>query len=305
MAKKSKKAAKKAAPKKAQKPAKQASPKPAKAAAKAAPKAGPKPLKAPAKAAAKPAKKGPSKAGDPAAPAAPAPEQVAARVVKKAKAPKAAPSARPAPKPHLHAAAAEPVETAPGRSRKAAGPVHNGIGDEAVRKATGKGWEEWLAILDEAGAKGMDHPAIVAVLHDTHGLADWWSQMVTVGYEQARGLREKNQTATGFQASMSKTIAAPVARLYKAWADEAEREKWLGDIPVEVRVANEDKNIRLTWLKDGPEQGTPVEVGFFVKDGARGMVQVQQNKLADAEAVARVRAFWSVKLETLRSVLEK
>lgn len=304
MAKKSKKAAKKAAPKKAQKPAPKAAPKPApgpakKPAAKAAPKAG-----------LKPAKKAVGKAKAPETPP-PAPEQVAASAaVKKPKAPKpraekAAPSARPAPKPHVHAAA-EPVETPPGRSRKAAaGPVHNGIGDEAVRKATGKGWEDWLTILDEAGAKSLDHKAIVAILHDRHEVGDWWAQMVAVGYEQARGLREKNQTASGFQASMSKTIAAPVARLYRAWADESEREKWLGDVPVEVRVANEDKNLRLTWLKDGPEQGTSVEVGFFAKDAMRGMVQVQQNKLENAEAVARVRAFWSVKLETLRSVLEK
>ena len=48
-----------------------------------------------------------------------------------------------------------------------------------------------------------------------------------------------------------------------------------------------------------------MEVGFFAKDANRGMVQVQQNKLEDAAAVARVKAFWSVKLETLRSVLEK
>jgi|GEM_PF-4858550 len=38
--------------------------------------------------------------------------------------------------------------------------------------------------------------------------------MVAVGYEQARGLRQKNQSAQGFQVTSSKTVAVPVARLY-------------------------------------------------------------------------------------------
>lgn len=288
MAKKKKKASKKASPKK---PARGSRPVSKRKAAGGTPSGKASRAKAPAPAA---AKAGPEQAAAPVTPKKP-----------RAKRAKTSPSGRPASKPHVHEPG-DATEAPRGRSRTpASGPTHNGIGDEAVRNATGKGWADWLAILDEAGAKALDHQGIVAILREQHQVGDWWAQMVTVGYEQARGMREKNQTPAGYQASMSKTIAAPVSRLYKAWADEAERAKWLGDVPVEVRVANEDKNIRLTWLKDGPEQGTSVEVGFFAKDGMRGMVQVQQNKLEDAAAVARVRAFWSVKLETLRSVLEK
>ena len=32
-----------------------------------------------------------------------------------------------------------------------------GISDEAVAKATGKTWAEWLKVLDAAGAKIMSH----------------------------------------------------------------------------------------------------------------------------------------------------
>ncbi len=32
-----------------------------------------------------------------------------------------------------------------------------GLSDQAVKKATGKSWQEWLAILDKAGARKMTH----------------------------------------------------------------------------------------------------------------------------------------------------
>jgi hypothetical protein len=59
----------------------------------------------------------------------------------------------------------------------------NGVTSEAVRKATGKTWDEWLTILDAAGGQKMQHPEIAKLLSEEYGTPDWWSQMVTVGYE--------------------------------------------------------------------------------------------------------------------------
>jgi hypothetical protein len=47
--------------------------------------------------------------------------------------------------------------------------------------------------------------------------------MVTVGYEQVTGRRVKNQKTDGFEISVSKTIAAPVAVAFEAWKDAAIR----------------------------------------------------------------------------------
>src|SRR5205085_6059611 len=93
-----------------------------------------------------------------------------------------------------------------------------GISDAAVLAKTGRRKEEWFAILDQAGAQQMVHRDIVTVLSE-HGVGPWWRQMVTVTYEQARGLREPNQATRGFQMSASKTVAAPVSKLYKAFAN--------------------------------------------------------------------------------------
>jgi hypothetical protein len=94
-----------------------------------------------------------------------------------------------------------------------------GISDEAVRAKTGKSWSEWFAVLDSAGAADMNHPAIAKYLYHELGVSDWWSQMVTVGYEQARGRRRVHETARGFQISRSKTIEVSAARAFRAWSE--------------------------------------------------------------------------------------
>ncbi|MDP2935088.1 MAG: DUF4287 domain-containing protein [Dehalococcoidia bacterium] len=90
------------------------------------------------------------------------------------------------------------------------------IGDTAVKASTGKTWAEWFAILDGAGATRMSHKEIVTYLGEHHQVPEWWQQMVTVTYEQSRGLREKHETPGGFQVSVTKTIAVPVDKLRSA-----------------------------------------------------------------------------------------
>src|SRR5687767_6354338 len=102
-----------------------------------------------------------------------------------------------------------------------------GVGDEALKKRTGRGWVEWIEIIDRAGGSDLDHKGIVALLAGLHPeLGGWWTQMVTVGYEQAKGKREINQTPEGYQLGASKTVPVPLAALYQAWIDQASRQRW-------------------------------------------------------------------------------
>jgi hypothetical protein len=68
-----------------------------------------------------------------------------------------------------------------------------GISSAAVKKATGKDWKQWFTLLDKAGARKMPHKDIACLVYEKHQVSGWWAQMVTVGYEQARGLRQKHQ----------------------------------------------------------------------------------------------------------------
>lgn len=173
-----------------------------------------------------------------------------------------------------------------------------GISTAAVTKATGHGWNYWLRALDKAGAARLPHKEIVNVLYDKLGLRkSWWVQMVTVGYEQARGLRRVNQKADGFVATVSRTVAVPISALFAAW-DDGRRGDWLPDA-IEVRRATKNKSMRITW-----PDGSGVDVNFYDKGGSKAVVAIEQGKLPDEGAVAAVKQLWGSTLDRLKSTLE-
>jgi uncharacterized protein YndB with AHSA1/START domain len=175
-----------------------------------------------------------------------------------------------------------------------------GVGTAAVLRATGRPWSEWLSVLDRAGAGAMAHKDIALLLSRKYGVPDWWSQMVTVGYEQARGLRAAGERKDGFAASASRTVQADLARLYDAWSDHALRARWLLDAPVEVRRSTDGKSMRLTWTAGDSR----VDVGFQAKGPGKSQVAVEHARLKDARAATRQKAFWTAALGRLKALLE-
>jgi uncharacterized protein YndB with AHSA1/START domain len=186
------------------------------------------------------------------------------------------------------------------KSSKPASPRVAGISDAAVRKATGKGWAGWFTLLDKAGASQMSHKGIVAVLHDRHGVGRWWQQMVTVAYEQARGLREKHQKPDGYEISGNKTVAVPLATLFEAWLDTRIRSRWLSDSRFAIRKATPNKSLRITWV----DSATHLDVNFYPKGERRSQVSLNHGKLRSAAQAARMKKYWAGELEKLKALLE-
>jgi hypothetical protein len=80
-------------------------------------------------------------------------------------------------------------------------------GDDAVRAATGRPFEEWVSLLSDVGAETWPHPRIARWLADDQGVDGWWAQNLTVRYEQATGRRQPGQQADGtFSASSSRSV---------------------------------------------------------------------------------------------------
>ncbi len=181
----------------------------------------------------------------------------------------------------------------------AAGQPELRVGDEAVLKATGKDWAAWCAALDAVGAHTMAHSDIARLVMERFRLGPWWSQMVTVGYEQARGLREKHQKSEGYEISVSKTVSAPAERVYVAWNQDAERMRWLGQ-NLKVRTVTPVKSIRLT----GTDGISIVAVALAPKGAGKTQVSVQHMKLKDADEAARMKSHWTSALERLRAAVE-
>lgn len=175
----------------------------------------------------------------------------------------------------------------------------SGTSNEAVEQATGRPWSHWMAVLDEAGGREMSHKELVFRLAMDRNVSPWWQQQIAVAYENSRGLRARHQMADGYQISRSRTVAAGAQRVYRAWAVEAERVHWLPYGEFTVRKATPNQSLRLTW-----SDGTRVEVRLTDK-GERTQVAVQQNKLPDADAAERMKAYWTAALDRLQEFLEK
>jgi len=164
------------------------------------------------------------------------------------------------------------------------------VSDAAVQAKTGKTWAEWLRLLDAAGARQMDHKAIVAHLNQHHAIGPWWQQMVTVNYEQARGLRDKHQKPSGYEISVSKTFAVPVAKVFRTWENGRTRARWLVDA---------DKSLRITW-GDGK---TDLHVNFIAKGADKTQVTATHGKLTSARQATKMKKYWAANLARLGEIL--
>ncbi len=162
-----------------------------------------------------------------------------------------------------------------------------GLADTSVLKRTGRTWAEWVRVLDAARATERPHKEIASYVSSL-GTPDWWSQMVTVGYERIRGLRVKGQRRSGtYEASKSRTFAVPVETLFAAFANARTRGVWL-PVNVTVRTAVPHKSMRLTWDDD-----SRALLGFVSKGAAKSMVAVQHEKLPDKATADALRIAWS------------
>ncbi len=175
--------------------------------------------------------------------------------------------------------------------------------DEKIRARTGRGWEEWFALLDEWGASDRPHREIarwVAEQLDSHPLA-WNAQAITASYELVRGLREVGEKDDGFAISASRTVGVPVERLYEAVVSESARSGWLPDARLSQRTATKPRSARFDWA-DGP---TRVNVTFLDRGEARSTVALEHRRLSDAAEAEAMKTYWRERLSVLKDALER
>jgi hypothetical protein len=215
-----------------------------------------------------------------------------------------------APSPHLPAPKQPPSLSA----RSTQTTDRPAIGDAAIIKKTGHGYDHWFAVLDAFGVKGKGHAAAATHLAVDHGVPGWYGQMITVAYERARGLRAVNQSCAGdFQVSVSRTVQAPVSEVVASFNEASRRAVWLRGAdaglaralnaalsgPKAQRVKVKDAGnarLRYAW------QGTTVEIRIAAT--AKGASVVADNtKLANTSEVDERRALWRMALDSLKAHL--
>jgi hypothetical protein len=175
--------------------------------------------------------------------------------------------------------------------------------DEKIRQRTGRGWEEWFAILDEWGAANRPHREIALWLAEQQGAVPlaWNVQAIVGGYELTRGLREVGEKEDGFVVTASRTVAVPAERLYDAFVDPSVRDRWLPGARLSERTASRAKSARFDWSGGA----TRVNVTFLARDEAKSTVALEHRRLPTADEAARLKEYWRDRLLALKALLER
>jgi hypothetical protein len=174
-----------------------------------------------------------------------------------------------------------------------------GVSDETIRRGTGKGWAQWLRILDGWGATSRTHREIAGYLQEEQGVPGWWAQSVTVGYERARGMRRMHEGPGGFRVGVTRTFPIGVVELCMAFEDAQRRRRWLEAGTLKLRTSQPGKSARYDF-RDGASR---VHAYFTSKGRSKSSVHIQHERLRDANAVDEMRAFWKERLGRLAEVL--
>ena len=172
-----------------------------------------------------------------------------------------------------------------------------GMSDGSVSAKTGRSWAQWVRVLDDAGSASKPHREIVSYVSSL-GTPSWWTQMVTVGYERIRGLREKGQRrGGGYEATKSRTFNVSLEELFDAFENARRRRQWL-PAKVAVRSVSPGKRIRWNW-----EDGRIVVFEFTRKGERKSGVAVGHLNLPDKPASEAMKKMWSGHFDRLAEYL--
>ena len=196
----------------------------------------------------------------------------------------------------------------------------SGVSNEAVAKATGRDWEEWVEFLDGLGGQEKSHKEIVALLAGPGGLSNgWWQQSVAVGYEQAKGLRVVGQSSTAdFQIGVQRTLGTPREEVWKLLIEGSWRDVWLGTTGSlglrkgeryetaegargEVRSVVVGERLRITWESNELERPSTLQI-YLAASGEKTSVRFHQERLSNLEERERMRERWRAVLDKLEGL---
>lgn len=198
----------------------------------------------------------------------------------------------------------------------------NKVSDEAVRKATGKVWSEWIKIIDRENGEKLTHKEIARLLYDKKYIkSGWWCQMVTVGYEYAKGRRKIGETVTqGVEIGVSKTIPVSSNKLWDFTFSDKGLKLWLGEIDNfklspkfafetsggikgEIRTIKKGERVRLTYQEKDFEKPSTLQLYFENKGRDKSSLTFHQEKLKDLKTREDMKKYWEKVLNEIQSAL--
>lgn len=171
-----------------------------------------------------------------------------------------------------------------------------------IETATGCGWDEWVALIDKAGGRDMDHKTIAEMVYqELDGKIDspgWWAQGVTVAYEQHIGRRAPGQRGDGsFEVSVTKTIVGTKEDVFALWNEaHGAAKEFAGHGTKNIRKSITP--VRSYWRCD-LEDGSKVSVAVEQKEPEKAMIAITHTKLSSAQEKDEGQVYWKDQLEKL------
>lgn len=162
---------------------------------------------------------------------------------------------------------------------------------EAIEKATGKSWAEWLEFFESIGAKDMTHHEIALKVFKTD-ISGWWAQNVTVAYEQHIGRRVPGQREDGkYEVSVTKTVDGTLDDAMKWWLRKAAGLKEFSGVALDDKPKRSTTEKWRHWRVNLSDD-TKVIVSTNQKSPGKAQLAVTSQKLASAQDAEHWRAYW-------------
>lgn len=169
-----------------------------------------------------------------------------------------------------------------------------GMSDKAMISATGKGWSEWVELINAWPGSKDGHAAVASWLAESFPLDGWWAQGITVGWERLTGRRQLHQQADGtFSASTSRTFKFDFDLFKTRLHDDSERASLLGLDPTEVTSRPGSKSVRVKY------EDTSILFDSYPGTSGRTRLLVAHERLTSPAQVQSWKSFWSTWIKAL------
>lgn len=194
------------------------------------------------------------------------------------------------------------------------------VTDEACMAATGKTFPEWFGEIDSLGGPAIGRKKVIDHLYGNLKIDMWWIATINGLYEAHKGVVEKDGRGKGFNICVTKTISAPLEKVYGAWANSMELSKWFGDdTKADVvdggNYSNSDgdtgtfkrvrpnKDLRFTW-ENPSHHPSMVDVTFTDKGNGKTYLLVNLDRVQGRLEADGLRKAWGEAVDRLKALVE-
>ena len=193
------------------------------------------------------------------------------------------------------------------------------ITDAACKKATGKTLKQWFKELDAMDGLKKGRRACTQHIY-TKELGAWWPTTIYVEYEAHHGVTKKDGRAEGYSICVTKSINAPVKKVYKTWTNAAKFAEMFGDggkqsVKVDGEIScksgckgtftriRPDKDLRFMWEHKGCAAPMQVDVQFQDNKG-KCLMNVMTSRIQTRAEADGLRNSWTDALNRLKAICE-